>query len=80
MSNMHTYDGQPANLSPKNSAVALKNLLPVMEMLLASTGPGKTITFNVYDVFQNKKKVTSQTLCLSQYPTTKHLTILREQM
>lgn len=48
MSNMHTYNGQPANLSSKNSAVALKNLLPVMEMLLALAGPGKTITSNVY--------------------------------
>lgn len=40
----HAYDRQLANLSPKNNAMVLKNLIPVIEILLLSDGPGKTIT------------------------------------
>lgn len=44
----HAYDRQLANLSPKNNAMVLKNLIPVMEILLLSAGPGKTIAFKVF--------------------------------
>lgn len=46
--NTHAYDGQLANLSPKSSAMVLKNLLSVMEILPLSAGTGKTIAFKVF--------------------------------
>lgn len=44
----HAYDRQLANLSPKNNATILKNPILIMEILLLSAGPGKTIAFKVF--------------------------------